>query len=369
MKILCVHQGAELYGSDRSFALSVNTLREKYRHAEITVVLPKNGKLIELLEPFTDNIKFQDVGTIQRADIRTPFSTVKRLIVSSYRAWKNMKNYDIIYMNTIVVFAYMIAAVFMRKLVINHVREIPGKKEAMVFSLLFRLNRTHLIFNSLYTQQSFSYLNPNRCNVVLNGLKAFESTQSFVSGRTFNILVIGRIHVNKGQLLAVEAVKLLVDKYPNVRLRIVGSPVDGQPWQLEDVLELIKLHDLEKVVEYIPFQSNPQEHFLWSTISLVPSIKPESFGRVAIESLGLGRPVVASNLGGLVEIIQNDVGGYLFNVGDVNDLASKISLFLEDDGLLRKKSIEASRCFDRRFSENIYKKNFSDTFERLLQNI
>jgi glycosyltransferase involved in cell wall biosynthesis len=367
MKILCVHQGAELYGSDRSFALSVKTLRNKFPTAELTVVLPKKGELVSYLEPYIDHLRIASVGTVQRSDLRKPFSTAKSLLISTYNAWKDIQNYDVIYINTIVVFAYMIAAIFTQKLTLNHVREIPGKKEGLIFSLLFRLNRSHLIFNSKYTKNSYSFMSAKRSHVVLNGVDVQSEELIPLPKKTFNILLIGRVHENKGQLLAIETIKLLAQEYPFIRLRIVGSAVDGQDWQLENVLDAIKSNQLEDIVEHIPFQADPQKQFLWSTISLVPSILPESFGRVAVESMAFGRPVIASELGGLTEIIQNDKGGYLFNVGNKKDLALKISLLLNDTDLLHEKSTEAFECFKSQFSESVYIDKFSKTFEQILQ--
>jgi len=366
MKILCVHQAAELYGSDRSFALTIKALRGHYPDAEIVVVLPKSGPLEELIEPLVNCIEIRDIGTMQRSDIKKPIQTIKRLGVAIFHAIKHMTKYDVVYINTIVVFAYMIGAIFTKKLVINHIREIPSKKESLVFSLLFRFNRAHLIFNSNYSLNSYSYIKSARSHVVLNGLKALDRNVKFELSQTFNILVIGRIHINKGQLLAIEAIKLLITQYPHIRLRIVGSPVNGQEWQVKKLEEAIIFNKLEEVVEFIPFDSNPLRHFTWSTISLIPSIKPESFGRVAIESFSIGRPVVATKLGGLAEIIKNNVGGYLFNCNDKNDLAAKISLFLNDESLLYEKSEEAYQSFEDNFSEDIYINNFCSTFDKLL---
>jgi len=367
MKILCVHQGAELYGSDRSFALSIKTLRDKYPAAEITVVLPCTGDLVPLLEPYIDHLQIADVGTMQRSDFRNPLSIAKKIFSSAYKAWKNIRKYDVVYMNTIVVFSYMIASVFTNKLTINHVREIPGKKEGLIFSLLFRLNRSHLIFNSKYTQDSFSFLSKERSYVVLNGVLGPTEIPIQASESTFNILLIGRINAWKGQILALEAIKSLAKKYPVIRLRIVGGTAERQEFYITDLIDSIKEHNLESIVKHYPFQSDPTEHFRWSNISLVPSTKPEPFGRVAIESLAFGRPVIASNHGGLIEIIDGDVGGYLFKNNDAIDLALKISALIDDKNLMSEKSKEASKCFNSRFSEDVYVEKFSTTFDRVLQ--
>ncbi len=367
MKILCIHQGAELYGSDRSFALSIKTLREKYPKSTIVVIIPKRGELIPLLEPFVNEITIQDVGAIQRSDFKKPFSTLKKLTSSTFKAWKTLKDYDVIYMNTIVVFAFLIASIFARKVVIHHIREIPTKSESKVFSLLFKLNRSFLIFNSQYTMNSFVGLNRKSASVVLNGVKAFESRNIVKDLNTFNILIIGRINAWKGQLLAIEAFEALVVRFPHIRLRIVGSAIKGQEFFVEKILAEISTKKLEDKIEYVPFQSSPEENYYWADITLVPSTKPEPFGRVAIESLALGKPVIAANHGGLVEIIKSNYGGFLFNACDASDLAKKIAYLIEDEELLKLKSLEAKDCFTKGFSEEVYMENFKRTFEHILK--
>ena len=71
--ILCVHQGAELYGSDRVFVMSVTAFREKYPNAKITIVLPNSGPLVELLEPISDEIIYQDQFVLRRVDLGVRF--------------------------------------------------------------------------------------------------------------------------------------------------------------------------------------------------------------------------------------------------------------------------------------------------------
>ena len=366
MKILCVHQGADLYGSDRSFAMSVSILRERFPSAEISVVLPRTGKLAPLLEPFIDNFQVADVGAMQRSDLRKPLSASSRLFLSAIRAWKNIQEYDVVYLNTIVVFSYMIASIFSKKIIINHVREIPGRRECGIFSVLFWLSKSNLIFNSQYTMKSFPFLIRGRSNIVLNGVRRPPTIPSQSVGSTFNVLLIGRINAWKGQMLALEAIRILAASNPNIRLRIVGGAPSQQGFYVTNLLAKIKSYNLEKFVQYYPFQSDPSEHFVWSNISLVPSTRPEPFGRVAIESMAFGRPVIASDHGGPVEIIVDDFGGFLFKNNSVDDLVSKISMLAHDKVLLSKKSFEAVKCFESRFSESVYIDQFSSTFNKIL---
>lgn len=79
-----------------------------------------------------------------------------------------------------------------------------------------------------------------------------------------------------------------------------------------------------------------------ATICVVPSLWPEPFGIVAIEAMACGCPVIASDTGGLREIITNGVDGMLFQPGNANDLAQKIE-YLLNNRALRKRIGEAAR--------------------------
>ncbi|MBU0709019.1 glycosyltransferase, partial [Patescibacteria group bacterium] len=80
--------------------------------------------------------------------------------------------------------------------------------------------------------------------------------------------------------------------------------------------------------------------------TVVPSIQ-ESFGMVAIESLACGTPVIASDAGGLPEIVTANCG-LIFPAGNINTLAKNMKKLLEDDKLrdrLTKGAIEQARQF------------------------
>src|SRR3546814_13214748 len=68
MRILCVHQSAELYGSDRSFLLCVRNFRACYPQAFIKVVLPARGPLSDLLTEIADEVAIERIVKLQRRD-------------------------------------------------------------------------------------------------------------------------------------------------------------------------------------------------------------------------------------------------------------------------------------------------------------
>ncbi|WP_219017776.1 glycosyltransferase family 4 protein [Shewanella algae] len=367
MKILCVHQSSELYGSDRSFVQSVQVLRSKYPQSNITVILPKDGPLVDLLSPISNEVIFENIGVFARVDYKKkPFKTFGSIFSSVLKARKRIVNYDVVYVNTLVVLSYLIASIFTGK-IINHVRETPSKIESLVFSLLFFLNRSVLIFNSKYTRNRF-YIRKGHGFVVHNGVSepASEKIQVNCSSNGLNLLLIGRINSWKGQRLSIEMVSDLKSKGIDVNLRIVGSTATNQQFYLDELMHLVDTLSLKENVEFYAFDSDPSAHYQWSNIVLVPSIKPEPFGRVAVEGMSYNKVVIAANHGGLSEIFENNEGGILFEPSSTDSLSQAVSLFYNDDTLLQKKSNEGLLRFRSKFSDSIYQKNMSDLFSKIL---
>ena len=130
---------------------------------------------------------------------------------------------------------------------------------------------------------------------------------------SLRLLLIGRINTWKGQEFLIEALSTIPEsKRSSIHLRIVGSPFEGYEYLETDLTQRVDKYGLSKQVEFIPFCNDPTEHYHWSDYVVVPSTKPEPFGRVAVEAFSAGKPVIAANHGGLTEIISHSIDGFLF---------------------------------------------------------
>ena len=357
MQILCVHQSAELYGSDRSFVQSVMSIRSLYPKAIITVIVPVDGPLIPYIQEHSDKIIFEDVGAIARADLRKPFVLLKKVFLASLNARRNMSQYDIVYVNTLVVMGYILGSILSGKQIINHIREIPSKTECFVYSLFFRFNGSFLLFNSKYTRDSFMFLSQKKSYILHNGVPPIECETKSLS-KPIQLLLIGRINSWKGQEVALEAVSILKNKGIDVSLRIVGGVAEGQGFYLEKIEKLIQKLQIDDVVTIYEFTASPNEHFEWANIVLVPSTKPEPFGRVAIEAMSARCPVIASKHGGLVEILEGGKGGVLVTPGSASEIAKSIEGITIDESTFKQFSSAALERYNSFFSQQIYVNKF-----------
>jgi spore coat protein SA len=132
----------------------------------------------------------------------------------------------------------------------------------------------------------------------------------------------------------------VVKKYPNVRLTIVGSAFYGSNRKTKYVNHLYQLAEkVSEHVKFVPFVPHNQIHFWFQAadIVIVPSIGKEAFGLVNIEAMACGIPVIATNNGGMPEIIQHGDTGFLINPKDaVNELAAYLDKLLSNPAFLKE---------------------------------
>jgi len=140
----------------------------------------------------------------------------------------------------------------------------------------------------------------------------------------FQILFVGRLTEAKGVDVLLEALKNITTKgYNDLLLTVVG---DGD---LRKELENMALSlDLKKYVKFTGYQKDVMEYYHTSDILVLPS-NWEGLPLVLLEGMACGLPVVASNLSGNREGIEDGINGYLFAPGNTDELSERL-IFLID---------------------------------------
>jgi glycosyltransferase involved in cell wall biosynthesis len=139
------------------------------------------------------------------------------------------------------------------------------------------------------------------------------------------VLYLGKLTRTKGIYDLLDAVPFIVKKHPEVKFIIAG---DGD---IEKVRFLVKEKKIDKNVEVTGWIDGAvkEKHLQKSSILVVPS-HFEAFGISIIEAMSFGCAIVASNVGGIPEIVKEGKNGYLFKKEDITDLKHKLDLLLMD---------------------------------------
>ncbi|QED48638.1 glycosyltransferase [Cytobacillus dafuensis] len=176
------------------------------------------------------------------------------------------------------------------------------------------------------------------------------------------IFSVGRIVKEKGFDTLIEAAYKLRLAYPDLYFIIAGKGPMLKEYR-NNVIE----KNLQDVVFFIGFVTDEQKNALFSkcTMAVFPS-RYEPFGIVAIESLSKGIPTIASNTGGLKEIIQHEVNGLLMEAGNSDSLIEQTIFYLENEskalkiGSNGRKMVESEFSWERIANEtnNVYKEAF-----------
>lgn len=214
----------------------------------------------------------------------------------------------------------------------------------------------YLIVVSPHLKEELKKDGAKNITVIPNGIDAnwFDVPNESITGR---ILFVGRIRPGKGLENLIKSIKLVIDKGCDVHLHVVGPTNDLH--YLKYLQELAKKMEVREHVEFIgsiPDDALLNEYAECSIFVLPSSI--ESNPIVLLEAMASGKPVIATNVGGIPYMIEDGKNGFLVNYGDIEGLAEKI-LKLVNDKKLRDFIAENGKKTAMKYSwENISEETY-----------
>ncbi len=147
---------------------------------------------------------------------------------------------------------------------------------------------------------------------------------------SFRIGLIGRISPWKGQHIFLQAADQVHRRFPKARFVIIGAALFGEDGYERRVRQLSAQLGLEEVVEFAGFRPDVQCAIAELDMVVHASTTGEPFGQVMIEGMAAGKPVVATNGGGVPEIVEDGQTGILVPMDDAPALAEAICRVLAD---------------------------------------
>jgi glycosyltransferase involved in cell wall biosynthesis len=140
----------------------------------------------------------------------------------------------------------------------------------------------------------------------------------------FIVSSVGRVTQLKDYETFIKAISLIKKELPNIVALIVGGVRSDKEDYLNSLKNLIKELNLEDNIIFTGSQSKIEQIYALSDVIVSSSKKPESFGRAVAEAICMNKPVIATNHGGVKDIIIENENGFFFEVGDEKELANNI---------------------------------------------
>jgi len=175
-----------------------------------------------------------------------------------------------------------------------------------------------------------------------------------------SIMYVGRLEMRKGVHILADAISRLNGEFPNITFLFVGkdtntSPTNGsmKNYILQKAGEGVNINFFDHVD-----RNQLAEYYQTAMFCVFPSLW-ENFPYTCLEAMACGMPVVASNTGGISEMIEDGVSGFLFKPGNVEDLYHKLKQLLKmsQQNLMKVGSEARSRIEDLYSRSNVAKES------------
>ncbi|HDS09874.1 MAG TPA: glycosyltransferase, partial [Firmicutes bacterium] len=166
-----------------------------------------------------------------------------------------------------------------------------------------------------------------------------------------------------GRFVKEKGVFLFLKKFnqTEVRISLVGSGYFKK--QIKMLVE--QRFGNAQMFDWIYDKQELAELYLRSKVIIIPSIYPEPFGLVGLESMIFKKPVVAFNVGGIGEWLKDGVNGFIVKEGDWREFNRKVILLLSDEELMRKMGENANLLYRKNFTFDKHFERLKDIFKNI----
>ncbi|MBG1262608.1 glycosyltransferase family 4 protein [Nostoc commune] len=277
---------------------------------------------------------------------------------------KKAREYDLIYANTqkaLVVGA--LASFFSCRPLVYHLHDILSTEHFSQTNLRIAINLANrfaslVIANSQASKTAFVQAGgrQNIIEVVYNGFetKKYQTDESDINKLQQQLGLQGKFVVGhfsrlapwKGQHILIDA---LAKCPPEVTAIFVGDALFGEQDYVQKLHQQVAELGLENRVKFLGFRSDIPQLMTACDLVAHTSTSPEPFGRVIVEAMLCGKPVVAAKAGGAMELVEHGLNGFLVTPGEPQELAQVINTCLQETEITATIANNARTTASRRF--------------------
>lgn len=172
-------------------------------------------------------------------------------------------------------------------------------------------------------------------------------------------LFFGRLSIEKGIINAIKAIQ----NVESSKLYIAG---DGP--EKENIEKYIKENSLEDKIKLLGYlkQDEINEYIIKSKVVIQPSVWFENCPYSVLETMEAGKPLIGSKIGGIPELIEDGINGYIYKFDDVNELSEKLQKIYKDEKIVQEFGKNSRRLYEKKYSDDIYYKKLMDLYNELI---
>lgn len=377
MKVVWIsHIGGLAGGADMSFWEAARGLRE--RGIEVHGVFPQHGELAERLESIGGTYScfpfYWWVFPTEKIPLDYyPKSLARNFIVARKlaRLFKELRC-DLVLTNTLATPLGAMAARLAKLPHIWYIHELFGKVshgnhfawgDRLSLSLINRLSDKIIVNSQAVLNHYQKHFSKDKLRQVYYAVDVPRApAKALERNGALRLIQVGAVSPGKRAEDAVRALSLLKRKGLNLRLTLLGGEV---PEYGQFLRKLAQELEVERLIEFVPFAADPFAYMADADLALMCS-RGEAFGRVTIEAMKLGKPVIGADSMGTAELIQNHFNGLLYPLADAGALAGMIEILYDNRPLLDEMGRNAQEWAYRKFSMENYVNGLLEVFDEAL---
>jgi glycosyltransferase involved in cell wall biosynthesis len=347
-RVLYVNNGADIYGASRCLIRLLQAL-DRTRYIPL-VLLPEDGPLRQRLEALGVEVVYHPrLSVITRRVFRSWrilifFLEFPASVLFLWRLIRRRK-IDLVHTNTGVMVSPGLAAKLAGVPHVWHIRDWFQE-----FRQIWKPYSSYILWSSdaviaISQAVASQFRDDSKISVVYDGcsLEEFQTGDAeagqnfrrrFGLGTDFVAGCVGRIKLRrKGQEVLVQAAAILKARGLRLKVVIVGAAYPGNENSLQSLKDLIRESSLQDDIILTGELDDVKPAYAAMNVLVLPSAQPEPLGDVMMEAMAMGIPVIATNIGGPPEVVQDGITGFLVPPADPKALADKIELLMNDPKL------------------------------------
>lgn len=382
-KILYIEEGPSVGGSTHTLLHLISRLdRSRYEPSILfRYELPVSGSFDEL---GVETLFWRSIGGTEPSAVASPASkmphfkttgiyrtlwSIKKYLLEQRKdaalieRWMRGRKFSLVHTNNAlsVNLAAIAASGRLHIPVVSHQR---GFMRLTVFHryMVRKVDRFVCVSNAVNRHYSAQGIDPAKLVTVHDGIDLEKYSPRRKQSNGFLVGWFARFERWKGCLVFVEAARKVLSVLPSAKFVMAGAGPEE-----ETVKRIVSSDPIFAERFFLPgFRSDAAEMMANCDVVVNSSIEPEPLSNTALEALALGIPVVASNVGGNPEIVENGVNGFIFEEGNPERLAEAILELASDSATRERFGAAARERAERLFDARRYASEIQELYEEIL---